>query len=1617
MSRNRPYAKYSFILSIVGFIGSLGFYFSVLQGVTNNESEKKLIEQLQHENEYLKKQINEFNLHSKSTDMKQLENENRYVQFMVDSLSKGDKLNRLQTEKIAKTMNIFDKTKIKELTEYAIVETARIIALESGDQKAKYSKIVDLYHRQTNLSFRTSQSILLKQYSTPAPIGYLMGVYCGIDSNTKTVFEPSAGNGLLTVATYPKMVTVNEIDKVRNENLQRQNYRTVLRQDASIPFEKFEKSYDAVITNPPFGRIGTPTFVGTYKIYDLDHYMAIIALDTLKDNGKSAIIIGGHTKYDDKGRIQAGKNRIFFNYLYHHYEVEDVIAIDGSKLYSRQGTAFDTRIILINGRKAKPDGVAPLQTDQLSKVVTSFDELYTRITSHMENKSDRRTKLLNRAKKLEANLMDSTLEGAYLPSSKGKSLDTQVPDSMDYEIHKALKQITQDVGGDMDNFVRDRLGYPTKKSLYEALSAEQIDAVGMAIYNIEALNQAIIIGDQTGIGKGRIASSMIRYAVHQGIKPIVLTEKANLFSDLYRDLEAIGSAHLRPFIVNAKESKTDIKDENGLVVYQAPSSMEQNHIFETAELKNYDFVIGTYSQFNSPLKKSSKPDFLRKIADGSILIMDESHNASGSSNTGLFMQSIVKKTKGAVFLSATFAKRPDNMPIYGMKTSISEANMSQQNLVDAIANGGVALQEILASQLVSEGQMIRRERSYEGVEVNYITLLDRAVEHKAIADNITTILRDIIAFQANYVDKRVGELDEIIAKEGAEIEIREGTSNAGVDNMPYFSKIFNVINQMLFSIKAESVADRAIERLKEGKKPVIAFASTMGSFLEQMGDENGTTVNVGDEVKADFSIVLEKGLEGIMRYTVTLPDGTKEYEVFDIDELGAEAKMEYFRIHEQIKNISTGITISPIDVIVSRIQKAGYSVGEVTGRKLKLQLNEKRTRGIVEYRKKINTNDAFREFNNNELDVLLINQSGSTGASAHAIVTPKVKKEQVKQRVMIVLQPELDINIEVQKRGRINRTGQILKPIYDYVNSAIPAEMRLMMMLQKKLKSLDANTSSNQKQSSSILDVPDFLNKYGDAIVMEYLKENIELNELLGDPLKLRGEKEVKEDGALKVSGRVAVLSVKMQEDFYVDIKERYDSHITYLKQTGDYDLEVEEMDLKTKTTSSSIIKMGKGGYSSFGEDSILEKVEANVLRKPFKIDELNNLIQQSLNGENSRDIANNLIETYLNHHTILLENELKEINDHYTSLIKDIPNEKKIQKIQKETPQLVDSAIEQRILELNIARSKKIEDQQKVAEFKKTNIQGLFKYFTIGKQLLYPVDSFSGSESNQMAVFLGFKMDFKKKNPYAPSAISLRFAIASSQKYLEIPASFNKEINAIKGASLYLHETSIESTFRAWSEKISEITKDRSVRYIITGNILQAFSDYKGKLVSYTTIDNKITKGILMPENWEIDKAFGGQVEVPIAKALRLFQSLPKGKDISTSHGITFFKLHDDTFRMVVGGVIREGGEIFLNQEILKLVKNNNFEKVGKNMSAYVLPSNIEPLLLVLESQIGVSVKMSESQIENVGLIQTAVKPKAKIRLPSKEEQTSDRSRRLRLRAKALELELALLTFKSKAS
>jgi len=338
-----------------------------------------------------------------------------YISRIQADLKQTIRHNKTSIESIAKGFGITNKNLVKEFTELAIVLNAREITQENAlTTYEKYLDIVALYQSQVNLSMRTSMSVLMQQYSTPAPISFLASNYVlkqdslsgykafknivkggskdKIVGNahlhpsytrTPLYLEPSAGNGLLTIALPYSQTYVNELDDVRFSNLKEQPFARVTEIDAlNLPFTYHQK-FDGVLTNPPFGTLSEPILFGRFKIKRLEHAMCLKALQCMKDNGKAALIIGGHTSWDEQGRVTAGQNRIFLNYLYHFYNVDDIIPINGKKLYSRQGTSFNTRLILIDGVKSKPDGAAPLVkaygNTPLNTMVNSHEELWDRI--------------------------------------------------------------------------------------------------------------------------------------------------------------------------------------------------------------------------------------------------------------------------------------------------------------------------------------------------------------------------------------------------------------------------------------------------------------------------------------------------------------------------------------------------------------------------------------------------------------------------------------------------------------------------------------------------------------------------------------------------------------------------------------------------------------------------------------------------------------------------------------------------------------------------------------------------------------------------------------------------------------------------------------------------------------------------------------------------------------------------------------------------------------------------------------------------------------------------------------------------------------------------------------
>ncbi len=230
-----------------------------------------------------------------------------YISRIREDLKGGRKHSKTTIESIAKSFGIANKNLVKEFTELAIILNAREIAHNSSlTTYEKYLDIVILYQSQVNLSMRTSMSVLMQQYSTPAPISFLASSYIKSYNPRPLYLEPSAGNGLLTITLPYQQTYVNELDDVRLANLKEQPFAKVSSWDALKPPAAYDRTFDGIVTNPPFGSLSQPELFGKFKIKRLEHAMALNALRCMKDNGKAAIIIGGSCHL---GRTWSGYGR------------------------------------------------------------------------------------------------------------------------------------------------------------------------------------------------------------------------------------------------------------------------------------------------------------------------------------------------------------------------------------------------------------------------------------------------------------------------------------------------------------------------------------------------------------------------------------------------------------------------------------------------------------------------------------------------------------------------------------------------------------------------------------------------------------------------------------------------------------------------------------------------------------------------------------------------------------------------------------------------------------------------------------------------------------------------------------------------------------------------------------------------------------------------------------------------------------------------------------------------------------------------------------------------------------------------------------------------------------
>lgn len=352
------------------------------------------------------------------------------------------------------------------------------------------------------------------------------------------------------------------------------------------------------------------------------------------------------------------------------------------------------------------------------------------------------------------------------------------------------------------------------------------------------------------------------------------------------------------------------------------------------------------------------------------------------------------------------------------------------------------------------------------------------------------------------------------------------------------SRLYGINRMLQLAMCSDHVADCAIEALRKGQKPVILMESTGEAALaaclndateaqraeiedkvrERLDKERAAAQAAAQESEEDEEefesrvqqavldellklrpgkdealLVLDKPLtlrDALLRMTDSLllqivrtpiPQGGFVSRV--VPNTDPELQAEAQRIRTELIPLVPDIPLCGIDYIRQRLEAEGYSVGELTGRKLRLQTDENGQQRI-ERNRTPNGTPAKDAFNNGSLDVLMVTRAGGTGHSMHS--SPQFGDSS--QRIVIEAQAAASVAARIQAWGRVHRKDQVIPPIIVLVSSGLPGETRLNLLLANSLKQMSANVtgnSSNMAQSKAA----DYLNWVGDQCVRELLKE------------------------------------------------------------------------------------------------------------------------------------------------------------------------------------------------------------------------------------------------------------------------------------------------------------------------------------------------------------------------------------------------------------------------------------------------------------------------------------------------------------------------------------------------
>lgn len=1110
-------------------------------------------------------------------------------------------------------------------------------------------------------------------------------------------------------------------------------------------------------------------------------------------------------------------------------------------------------------------------------------------------------------------------QSPYIPRSEGEPFGTLTPKNIAAREAAALDALKEKFGP-IDDYVANRLNMEVAE-LRTVMAAEQIDGVALAIHQVET-GGAIIIGDQTGIGKGRQAAAMIRYARLNDMVPVFFTKDPKLFTDMYGDLKDINTS-IKPAIFG-DPGKASIVDATGNVIHRAPGSagqkkMMRNILENGLKETGYDAIFITYSQVNM---RNARQLFLEQLAnEPTMLILDEAHEAAGKSDTsmqaafmtggtvsrgsgselveitvpGLLNSSGTKQGQGGVlYLSATYAKRPENTPVY-FRTSLSKAAQSFDSIVSALKNGGVALQQAMSEALAGAGQYVRREREFTGVRYDMKRV--EVADAGALTDHVDQVT-DVLSQIRDFSKAIIG------AVQGATAQ-----SDESVAMTDFASIVHNQVGQLLLAAKADEVVGEALEAHRRGEKPVIALMNTMESFLTHYVDDKG--IKPGDDLTLRWNELLKYALSRCLRVSEELPNGDTEIRYVNPDDYGLGDM--YRRIESTAEGMESKFPISPIDYIVQKLNIAGVKMAELTGRESGLDYSDFETgKTIYRHFKRANKNEVVNGFNSGKYDGMLLNASGSTGLSAHAAA----KFKDQKPRHMLIAQAALDINVFMQTLGRIFRTGLITNGVYPdgtkygarYTHMVLPlqAEIRPASIAAKKMKSLNANTTAEADNAIKV-DSADIFNRYGDRIVSEYLDENPELQMQTGVDVETRqdGTVIIKRDVAQKFMGKMALLPDSTQREVYEAVLPAYAQLLQQLKATGEYDLEIvvhDDWDGIRKADDQ--LKPGTDESNIFTASVRMQKWEVKDNRHVPTGAEMRKEFERNTGGAQKLGDAWRKFQADVEAVFTARKNHLQQRLAELT---------------EEEKASALGAAINSSIRTVDMIETRWMQDTQQQVHFLVHD----------GGQVVELSNAETGDRFDGMLVDVKLPKLEKGKTPrVSPSAFKVKFMVDSPVGAVYATAA---QFNPDKWAK--------DQSSKTEGELTGGKKGARYERYFVVGNPIAGYdaTGGRGKMVRFRSHDGEVVTGLLMPNNWgPANLANDPRLDLVNGRAAAEF--LTRYPGVIECANIVRIKragYGNRAYEITTSAAKRTGGDIYLDEKLRRLT--GDFNKTGNKMVASV--------------------------------------------------------------------------------